>query len=61
MIGNTKLCILFYNIHRPPNPHGFTVSLTDLVVVSRSHRLAAQTHGRQASPGTLFTRVQSNN
>ena len=30
---------------RAANSHGFTVTLTDLVLISRSHGLAAQTHG----------------
>ena len=33
-----------YN-RRAAKSHGFSVSLTDLLLVSRSHRLAAQTHG----------------
>ena len=32
-------------VYRPANPQGFTVCLTNLLVVSQSHGLAAQTHG----------------
>ena len=34
-----------YGEYRAAKSHGFTVSLTDLLMVSRSHGLAAQTHG----------------